>query len=269
MALQIIQFGFSADLICNFGRGWTTSFSGRSGSGRLWMPGSPLPFLRRSSLWALWMFLRRSSVVTTEILSSSSVEVFALVDLRSSGCPGPLSASPAVAPGQPGLRGFPGAQAALLVDGLAHQVDVRAPLGELGRCRLGGVSRTTGRSPDASAQRQTDRQKGYSGCWADRLLQTTGHVLTCPELAWEWEPMLWLDSSLLTLSRVGMLPLERMLLIVPMVPIVCSFSRLPRPSVSRCSAELPATRPWEATVRWCHFNSWTSPLIKAGHSFLK
>ena len=75
--------------------------------------------------------------------------------------------------------------------------------------------------------------------------------------------MLWLDSSLLTLSRVGMLPLERMLLIVPMVPIVCSFSRLPRPSVSRCSAELPATRPWEATVRWCHFNKGnTSPAVE-------
>ena len=73
-------------------------------------------------------------------------------------------------------------------------------------------------------------------------------VPTCPELAWEWEPMLWLLSSLLTLSRVGMLPLLLMLLMVPMVPRLCSFSRLPSPSVSRCSEDEPTTRPWGRNV---------------------
>ena len=68
-------------------------------------------------------------------------------------------------------------------------------------------------------------------------------IRTCPELACEWEPMLWLLSSLLTLSRVGMLPLLLMLLMVPMVPRLCSFSRLPSPSVSRCSVDEPTTRP--------------------------
>ena len=33
-------------------------------------------------------------------------------------------------------------------------------------------------------------------------------LLTCPELVWEWEPMLWFDSSRLTRSSVGTLPLD-------------------------------------------------------------
>ena len=45
-------------------------------------------------------------------------------------------------------------------------------------------------------------------------------LLTCPELVWECDPMLWLLSSLLTRSRVGMLPLLRMLRMVPRVPLM-------------------------------------------------
>ena len=57
--------------------------------------------------------------------------------------------------------------------------------------------------------------------------------------------MLWFDSSLFTLSRVGMLPLDLMERMVPM-ELVWSFSREPRTSrslPSRFSAD-PGTRPW-------------------------
>ena len=78
-------------LICNLGSGASASLPGSSGScgsGRLCIP-APARFSSlsrrsarsRSSLCWLWMLRSRSSVVTTEIRSNSSVEVLALVDL--------------------------------------------------------------------------------------------------------------------------------------------------------------------------------------------
>ena len=69
--------------------------------------------------------------------------------------------------------------------------------------------------------------------------------------------MLWLLSSLLTRSRVGMLPLLRMLRMVPRVPLmlVCSFSREPSTSrsMSRFSILEPLLRPCRRFNLFCSY----------------
>jgi len=61
-------------------------------------------------------------------------------------------------------------------------------------------------------------------------LEHTGKPFTCPELVWLCEPMLWLEISRRTRSRVGMLPLERMERSVPTDPL---GKRSMEPSTSR------------------------------------
>jgi len=142
------------------------------------------------------MFLSLSSVVTTEIRSSSSVEVLALVD-----------------------RLFP----------------------------------LESRDSEAFLVRKLL-------FWCTASLTRSMSVLrsdSWPELVCECEPMLWLLSSLRTLSNVGMLPFDLMLRIVPRV---WSFSRLPRTSVSRCSFELPGIRPWTLRI-WSPYTDLVGPFL--------
>ena len=96
------------------------------------------------------------------------------------------------------------------------------------------------KQPSESSQYESvSSWEDYSELWALSRLK-----FTWPELVWEWDPILWLLSSLLTLSRVGTLPLDLMDLMVPIVPVPPSFSSEPNTSPSRCSEEAPDGLPF-------------------------
>ena len=84
----------------------------------------------------------------------------------------------------------------------------------------------------------------------DNIIVLHNIILTWPELVWLCDPILWTLSSRFTLSSVGMLPLDLMLLMVPWPMVLwlrCSFSRDPSTSRSRSrfSIEEPEGRPWQ------------------------